>query len=394
MDGLIRRNTLIALFSILPVWPAFAESNPEFDQYNIYFGNLHSHTSFSDGSGTPDQAFHYAEEKGHLDFMAITEHNHTNNIFPKDPKGGKIIGNEPSLYVTLIDTAKNDSEDAQFIALFGQEFSSISKGNHLNIFGVKEVVNDHVIENGDYKDLYEKWLPDHPEVQFIQFNHPWNGDRAIDYGLGNYHGSYKKLRDATAKYVRTFEVINGPGLSDGVHRAKLEGEEHYRHYLTHGFKIAAVADQDNHKRTWGTLTDARTGVLSPNLSRDDLLKAIQARRCFATTDKNLRVWYALNTSMMGSDAKTDSRKLKVSYKLEDLDESGAEYDLFLVYGSTQMSGSTVQKKIETFNGDHSGNFEFVTQFSKTFVYLKFVQWPRFSSKKDSVLTAPVWVTLQ
>lgn len=42
---------------------------------NVYHGNLHAHTSYSDGSGTPDEAFAMARASG-LDFTAITEHNH------------------------------------------------------------------------------------------------------------------------------------------------------------------------------------------------------------------------------------------------------------------------------------------------------------------------------
>lgn len=44
-------------------------------QDNVYFGNLHAHTVYSDGSGAPDEAFDAAREAG-LDFMAITEHSH------------------------------------------------------------------------------------------------------------------------------------------------------------------------------------------------------------------------------------------------------------------------------------------------------------------------------
>lgn len=42
---------------------------------DIRFGNLHAHTSYSDGSGTPDEAYAMACDEG-LDFFAITEHNH------------------------------------------------------------------------------------------------------------------------------------------------------------------------------------------------------------------------------------------------------------------------------------------------------------------------------
>ena len=42
-------------------------------QDNVFFGNLHSHTSHSDGSSTPDKAYKHARDVG-LHFLAITEH--------------------------------------------------------------------------------------------------------------------------------------------------------------------------------------------------------------------------------------------------------------------------------------------------------------------------------
>lgn len=45
-------------------------------QERAFFGNLHSHTSYSDGLGTPRQAYAYARNIAKLDFLALTEHNH------------------------------------------------------------------------------------------------------------------------------------------------------------------------------------------------------------------------------------------------------------------------------------------------------------------------------
>ena len=42
----------------------------------VFFGNLHSHTSYSDGTGTPSQAYKHARDAAKLEFLAITEHNH------------------------------------------------------------------------------------------------------------------------------------------------------------------------------------------------------------------------------------------------------------------------------------------------------------------------------
>jgi len=42
--------------------------------YNYYFGNLHSHTSYSDGVLTPSDAFRHARYAAKMDFHAVTDH--------------------------------------------------------------------------------------------------------------------------------------------------------------------------------------------------------------------------------------------------------------------------------------------------------------------------------
>lgn len=386
---------LLLVLPPLGAW-LFANSEPDFvRRFSVFFGNLHSHTAFSDGSGFPDEAYHHAKNEGGLDFMAITEHNHTNHIRPKDPAGGDTIGTDHSLYVRL-QAAAARNRDSAFIAFFGQEFSSISSGNHLNVFSVREVIDDGEVPNGEYRQLYEEWLPAHAEVEFIQFNHPWElGDRGKNYGLRQFGSSPRKLREATEKYLRTIEVINGPGLADGAGlAAKLSGERFYKGYLTRGFHIAPSADQDNHHRTWGTLTDARTAVLAADLTHAALSDAILNRRCYATTDKNLRIWFGVNGSVMGSDIRATSRRLKVSYKIEDQDEPHARYDLRLVLGNPDIADSETESRLEPIEGDQASEIDFTTPHNSTFIYLKVTQQPRTESKKDVAVTSPVWIRVQ
>src|SRR3954468_6308133 len=133
---------------------ALAQPSSLFADDLVFFGNLHSHTSYSDGSGTPDQAYTRARDVAKLDFLAITEHNHraAEDGAAADRHDGLLIGKNPALYVgpnetALIPTANRFNNDGHFIAIYGQEFSSISKGNHANVFDIGEVIDDHVVTN-------------------------------------------------------------------------------------------------------------------------------------------------------------------------------------------------------------------------------------------------------
>lgn len=122
----------------------------------VYLGNLHSHTSYSDGSGTPHDAFRHAREAAKLDFLAVTEHNHAAaESGAGDRRDGILIATDPSLYngadpFSLVETAKRMTEDGKFVALYGQEFSSISKGNHVCVFDAPSVITT---PNGRFDSL-------------------------------------------------------------------------------------------------------------------------------------------------------------------------------------------------------------------------------------------------
>ncbi len=160
-----RRTNRIYLLLIL----ILARGGPSTAQNGqVFFGNLHSHTKYSDGSGTPDDAYKRARDVAHLDFLAITEYNHSQAEAgaSADRKDGILIAKDHRLYEgpqtsALIPAARRFTEDGKFVAFDGQEFSSISKGNHANVFKVENVIDDQTIPNGRFDLLVNTWLPNH-----------------------------------------------------------------------------------------------------------------------------------------------------------------------------------------------------------------------------------------
>jgi trimeric autotransporter adhesin len=349
--------------------------------YTHYFGNLHAHTSYSDGSGTPEDAF--AQARQHLDFIAVTEHNHSEaERGANDRADGLLIADDPSLYTRLKHAADAATIDGEFVAFWGQEFSTISKGNHSNVFQAGGVLG---FDNGDYRALLASL-----DTEVVQFNHPWDNDTA-NYGYGQFK-SYSKMRQATEKNVRLIEVINGPGTkNDTGLRATVKGEGHYKNYLSRGLRLAPSANQDNHYFTWGDLTGARTVVLATELSRRGILQAIRARRSYASTDQNVRVTFTVHGAVMGKEITSNDRDLQIVYEVADEDEGNAPYTVAAVYGNPKVSGSATQKKLTSETGDHTGEFTLKTPHANTFIYLKITQHPSSTTKRDVVITAPVWV---
>jgi len=73
---------------------------------NLYWGDIHAHTKYSDGMGTPDEALTYARDFAKLDFAAITDHDdigpYLSNEEWMDTK--KVISkfNVPNKFVTFL----------------------------------------------------------------------------------------------------------------------------------------------------------------------------------------------------------------------------------------------------------------------------------------------------
>lgn len=391
--------TLLVLFAGLP--PATAQ------ELHVYFGNLHSHTSYSDGSGVPSMAYEHARDVAKLDFLAITEHNHARcefGIKSGNPRrDGIMIGKNHSLYKgpqdsALIPQANHWTKDGMFVALYGQEFSAISKGNHINVFDVPEVID---VKNGEFGKLVRNWLPANKDssgqVAVIQFNHPGlYGGSTDEYGRDDF-GSDAKWLDEMDKVASLIEILNGPAMTTGAGESPAEEmEKDYLDYLNLGFHLSPTADQDNHYYTWGTATNARTGIIAPHLTRQDLLQAMRDRHTYATTDANLRVMAFVNGHLSGDriTAPDNGSELQIEISLVDDDEPDAGYEIEVF--SDLIGGADVAKKVDTFKAE--GNTKPGEVYSldgvrytggRQYVFFKIIQYQE-DGDPDIAWTAPAW----
>src|SRR5688500_7123709 len=134
-------------------------------ELKVFFGNLHSHTSLSDGSGTPEQAYEHARKVG-LDFLAITEHNHPpaeDSLRIGAPLSAVIlIGRITGPYAdpapdALVPVGDRMIAPGTFVGLSGQAFSAISCGNHVNVFDVPKGIRIGDVPNAKFV-LLLKWM--------------------------------------------------------------------------------------------------------------------------------------------------------------------------------------------------------------------------------------------
>jgi hypothetical protein len=290
--------------------------------YTVYYGNLHSQTSHSDGGAAvdackgaqdpqtgaygPDAAYAYARAHG-LDILMASEHNHM-----YDGSDGTNANADPAAAKALYGAGLAMARDAnaahpEFLALYGMEWGVINNGGHLNIFDSDELLgwekngsgallaNTETVR-GDYGALYalmrrHGWIG--------QFNHPAPDGQ---FAVGGKALAYTEDGDAA---MALCEVLNTSAFStrtDEGETRRSNFEPACNKLLEAGYHLAFASNQDNHCANWGASYGNRTAVLIPNgvpLSRDSFLEALRARRVFATMDKNAQLIFTANGHLMG-----------------------------------------------------------------------------------------------
>jgi hypothetical protein len=385
------KTSLLLLAALSAALSSVDAAEPEL---NIYFGNLHAHTSYSDGVETPDKAYAYARDVAKLDFLAITEHNHLMGGFQSTPEKRRelYVGKEPA---SLVNAAKRLTEDGKFVALYGQEFSSMSKGNHVNVFEVPEPIE---VMNGAFHTLLE-WMKKHSDSTgrpaVLQLNHPALGRPGrttvgrLDYGRDDFGDDAGWVR-AMGGAASLIELLNGEPPADKPDtRAPQIMDHFYLVFLQLGFRVAPTGNQDNHRANWGVATEARTAIMAPALTTRALIDAMRARRVYATEDRNLRVWIRVNGHWCGDILRTPSREARIDIRIEDSDEPEAEYtveafsgevggDMATIAGTLELRGDTASHSMPGIRLDRNNQYVFfrITQAGKV---------------PDRAWTAPVWL---
>lgn len=248
--------------------------------YKIFFGNLHSHTGFSDGKGVPESAFDYARNTAQLDFLAITEHS---NLYDHN-----LDWDKSRKWKDLHQVAEEKTEDGVFLAIIGSETTWYNEFGHMNTFNMDFFIDAYETKYNNISTYYSTVKQYKDSIQ--QWNHPWfrKGQRRLD-GFEPYD---EELDDV----LQLLEI--DPNVSK-----ECGGLYYYIMALDKGWHISPVGNQDNHKENWGTQNNLRTAVLVDQLTKEHLFDAMRHNRVYFTSALHLQVWFQINGAIMGSRIK-------------------------------------------------------------------------------------------
>jgi hypothetical protein len=85
---------------------------PASAQYHVFWGDVHGHTSHSDGKGSLDDYFTYARDVSKLDFVIVTDHDFGNVAPWRMPK---------DTWTFTQNMADKYTVDGSFVAIAGYE---------------------------------------------------------------------------------------------------------------------------------------------------------------------------------------------------------------------------------------------------------------------------------
>ena len=355
--------------------------------YQLYFGQLHSHTTYSDGSGSLDAALQYVAslpEEANVDFVAFTDHS---NYFDKSGEANP----EGALYDMSLATAYSqetwksykdavaafNASQSDVVAIAGFEMTWSGGPGHINTFNTPGIVsrNNTTLNNktsdAGMKAYYALLSQPEGADSMSQFNHPGS-----TFGTFTDFSYYDALIDSRIFLV---EVGNGEGqIGAGGYYPSYE---YYTMALDKGWHVAPTNNQDNHKGKWGNANDARDVIITDDFSEQGIYAAIRAMHMYSTEDKNLEIGYTLNDLLMGSSISVVPEKLNISVTVNDPDASDSisKVEVIVNSGKTIYTWSDPAELA-------TGALSVELDPDYSYYYIRVTE-----GDGDLAVTAPVWV---
>jgi hypothetical protein len=324
------------------------------ESLQVYFGDYHNHTSFSDGRAYPDVAMAFGRDWRGLDFLCVTDHDIT--VTP-----GEFAWNN---------TVADMLTDSAYVCLHGYEPSKgwAQEGfGHWNllfpgggdVFQYEEgMTPEALFEYAKARDAV--LIPHHVGKTFAPYNWDYFDETAQPVvELCSMHGIFETYRGHEGE----LDMVEGKFIEDGLGR---------------GYRFGFVAGSDYHNCFEALSGECGlTGIYATGLTKDEIYDAIKRRRTFALTGSRIVVDFRCNDVFMGEEIE------------------GARGDLvFTGYAASPDSIVSVEimsnKQIvfEQASGVPEVSFEWRTEApdSEAYYYLR-----ARTTRDDYAWSSPIWI---
>ena len=290
-----------------------AEANPLVvgaDVPRIRWGDLHGHSNLSDGTGLPEDWWRYARDVAALDVAALTDHDHW---------GVRFIDRNPDLWARLTALAAAMNEPGRFVALPAYEWTSWIHGHR------------HVLYFADEGPLFSSLDPRYEDprrlwnalagLPALTFAHHSAGDPVATNWSFRPPEDIEPVTEVMSVHGSS-EAADSPRLVRGARRGN-----YVRDQLDRGYRLGFVGSGDGHDghpglahlspmygwrraRPGESTPHAGTGglaaILCEELTREAVLDALKARRCYATSGPRIVIDARLGPHPIGTAVDVDA----------------------------------------------------------------------------------------
>ncbi len=275
----------------------FGPSEPQ-----IYWGDIHTHSALSDGTGTAEHSFYYARNVACLDYTSLTEH-------------GEILSWFGHNFDVLEDATNVADEPGRFVTFQGIEWTQDSTGHYTCIFSGDQLIKDPVLSRFTITTTDGLWdaldsftastscralaLPHHTtkraypqdwtqiDPTYVKIAEVVSVHGTFLYEQRhplNYHGAI----NAPAEYVNGTSIIDAfnMGLRMTLYASSDEHDGHPGHSLSH---TRAFVGHQRPWSMWHTRNEhpypgGLTAVYATSLTRDSVFSGLENQRIFASSD--------------------------------------------------------------------------------------------------------------
>lgn len=270
------------------------------ETYQHYYGDLHSHTGFSDGRGTPLEALEWGKKSQKGDFLAISDH------------AGSITAQKWEATVAAVQAVSDEAfcGFASYESGYSDEYIDedgvpVVNGGELNVLGAKKLLVEAGYPEG-YEDFCNLLAKEPQAIAF--FNHPQEASWPTDK-IWNAYNEYALGYPHMKEQLVGMEVSNETSAYNKIH------ERAYTIGLDQGWRFAPFATTDTHGGEWLSGFNDRTVVLATELTEDALLEAMRQRRIYAVENPNFKAEFYVNGQIMGSVLEGDETQYHLDIEL-------------------------------------------------------------------------------